>query len=116
MLACIGGCSGVIGFKVGTRLCPVRERVRLARPDVGVSARKFARRAEHTPISVFCACWASCVADRPLEAPCWASFSRLPAPQPRIAGDAVPYMQEMVGVLHYMKPSGCVSPACRSLM
>ena len=27
----------------------------------------------------------------------WASFSRLPAPQPRIAGDAVPYMQEMVG-------------------
>lgn len=25
-------------------------------------------------------------------------------------------MQEMVGVLHYMKPSGCVSPACRSLM
>ena len=23
-------------------------------------------------------------------------------------------MQEMVGVLHYMKPSGCVSSACRA--
>lgn len=25
-------------------------------------------------------------------------------------------MQKMVGVLHDTKPSGCVSPACRSLM
>ena len=88
-MACIGGCKGVIGFKVGTWLCHVREKVCPAR-------------LKHTKFGVFVARWAS--------------LSRLPAPQPRIAGDAVPYMQEMVGVLHYMKPSGCVSPACRSLM
>ena len=53
MLACIGGCSGVIGFKVGTWLCPVRERVRLARPDVGVSAKDFAQRVHNTTNSAF---------------------------------------------------------------
>ena len=31
-----------------------------------------------------------------------------------ITGEVEPYMQEMVGVLHYMKPSGCVSSACRA--
>ena len=40
MLAYISACSGVIGFKVGTWLCPVREKVRPARPDVCVSAKK----------------------------------------------------------------------------
>ncbi len=45
MLAYISACSGVIGFKVGTWLCPVREKVRPARPDVCVSAKKFAPRA-----------------------------------------------------------------------
>ena len=38
MLAYISACSGVIGFKVGTWLCPVREKVRPARPDVCVSS------------------------------------------------------------------------------
>ena len=32
MLAYISACSGVIGFKVGTWLCPVREKVRPACP------------------------------------------------------------------------------------
>ena len=102
MLASISGCKGVIGFKAATLPRPAREEVRPARPDVGVSARRSARRTRNTQNRRFVARWVS--------------FSRLPAPQPRIAGDAVPYMQEMVGVLHNMKPSGCVSPACRSLM
>ena len=40
MLASISGCKGVIGFKVATLPRPAREEVRLARPDVGVSARR----------------------------------------------------------------------------
>ena len=47
MLAYISACSGVIGFKVGTWLCPVREKVRPARPDVCVSAKKFAPHAQN---------------------------------------------------------------------
>ena len=40
----LGVCRGVVGFKVGTWLCPVREKVRPARPHVGASAKKFALR------------------------------------------------------------------------
>ena len=50
-LVCISACRGVIGFKVGTWLCPVREKVRPARPDVCESAKKFALRAQNTPNS-----------------------------------------------------------------
>ena len=46
MLAYISACRGVIGFKVGTWLCPVREKVRPARPGVCVSAKKFAPHAQ----------------------------------------------------------------------
>ena len=53
MLAYISACSGVIGFKVGAWLCPVREKVRPARPDVCVSAKKFALHAQNTPKSAF---------------------------------------------------------------
>ena len=45
-LAHISGCGGVIGFKVGTWLCPVREKVRPARPGADASAKKFAQRAQ----------------------------------------------------------------------
>ena len=44
MLACISGCRGVIGFKVGTWPCPVRDKVRPAWPGEGASAKKFALR------------------------------------------------------------------------
>ena len=54
MLACISGCRGVIGFKVGTWPCPVREKVRPAWPDVCVSAKKFALRAQNGSKSAFC--------------------------------------------------------------
>ena len=50
MLARVSGCSGVIGFSVAMSLRPVREKVRPARPDVCVSAKKFAQCAENTPI------------------------------------------------------------------
>ena len=44
MLAYISACSGVIGFKVATWLCPVREKVRPAWPD-GVREREKVRPA-----------------------------------------------------------------------
>ena len=50
MMACISGCRGVIGFKVATRLRPVREKVRPAspkRPNNAVfrrAGRVFSRR------------------------------------------------------------------------
>ena len=53
MLACISGCRGVIGFKVGTWPCPVREKVLPAWSDVGVSAKKFAQRTKNGPKSAF---------------------------------------------------------------
>ena len=52
-MACISGCSGVIGFNVAMSLRHVCEIVRPARLDVGASAKKFAQRAENTPILVF---------------------------------------------------------------
>ena len=39
MLACISGCRGVIGFNVATSQLPVREKVRPARPGMGVSGQ-----------------------------------------------------------------------------
>ena len=53
MLACISGCRGVIGFTVGTWLCPVREKVHPAWADVGASAKKFALRAQKGPQAAF---------------------------------------------------------------
>ena len=52
-VACISCCSGAGGYIVAMLLCPVREKVCPARPDVCVSAKKFAQRAENTPISAF---------------------------------------------------------------
>ena len=49
-VACISGCKGAVGFKAARSLRHVREKVRPARPDVGASAKKFAQRAENTPI------------------------------------------------------------------
>ena len=46
-VACIGGRRGVIGFNLATWLCPVREKVRPACPDVCVSAKKFALHAQN---------------------------------------------------------------------
>ena len=52
-MSCISGRRGVFGFNLATWLCPVREKVRPARLDVGVSAKMFAHRAENTPKLVF---------------------------------------------------------------
>ena len=48
-LVCISGCRGAIGFSVATSQLPVREKVRPARPGVGVSAKKFAPRTKNGP-------------------------------------------------------------------
>ena len=53
MLACISGCRGVIGFNDAKSQLPVREKVRPARPDVGVCAKKFALRTKNGPNSAF---------------------------------------------------------------
>ena len=45
--------SGVVGFNVATLSRLVREKVRPAPSDVGVSAKKFALRAQNTPKSAF---------------------------------------------------------------
>ena len=53
MVSCISGRRGVFGFNLATWLCPVREKVRPARLDVGVSAKMFALRAQNGPNSAF---------------------------------------------------------------
>jgi len=53
MLARVSGCSGVIGFKVATWLCPMREKVRPARLDVCVSAKKFALQTQNGRKTLF---------------------------------------------------------------
>ena len=52
MVACISCCSGAGGYIVATLPRPVREKVRPAQLDVGVSAKKFAQRAKNGPKSV----------------------------------------------------------------
>lgn len=87
MLAYISACSGVIGFKVGTWLCPVREKVRPARPDVCVSAKKFALRAHNGSKLAFLRLLGELFAEMPLKGPCWAIFSRQSALRPGLVGD-----------------------------
>ena len=115
VLAYISGCSGVIGFKVGTWLCPVREKVRPARPDLCVSAKKFAPHAQNGRKTLFSGALGEFFAEGPVEEPCWASFVAPTGIAPGLVGSA-PSLPAMVGVLHYTKPSHSVSPACRTLM
>ena len=49
----LGASIGVVGFNVVTLSHLVREKVRPAWPDVCVSAKKFALRAQNTPKSAF---------------------------------------------------------------
>ena len=49
----LGASSGVVGFNVAMLSRLVREKVRPARPDVCVSAKKFALHAQNTPHSAF---------------------------------------------------------------
>ena len=49
----LGVSSGVVGFKVATLSRLVREKVRPAWPDVCVSAKKFALRAQNGPKMAF---------------------------------------------------------------
>ncbi len=49
----LGVSGGVVGFNVAMFLRPVRDIVRPARPDVGASAKKFARRAHNGPKLAF---------------------------------------------------------------
>ena len=48
-MVCISGRCGDGGFNVATSQLPVREKVRPARPGVGVSAKKFALRTKNGP-------------------------------------------------------------------
>jgi len=62
----------------------------------------------------FQARWANFFTEMPLEGPCWANFFAPIDIAPGLVGDAAPFKPEVVGVLHYMKPSYSVSPACRT--
>ena len=63
-------------------------------------AKKFALRAHNTPNSAFLRLLGESFAPTDIA--------------PGLVGDAVPSKPEVVGVLHYMKPSYSVSPACRT--
>ena len=53
MLACISGCSGVIGCKVATGGVLRVKKFAQHGPIVGVSVKKFALRARNTPNLTF---------------------------------------------------------------
>ena len=88
VVPCWVGSSGVVGFNVATLSRLVREKVRPARSDVGVSAKKFAQRTKNGPKLAFDGplgeffaetplegvCWAGFFAEMPLEGVCWAGF------------------------------------------
>ena len=58
------------------------------RGSVIVHARKYSPCALKTPQNwCFWACWANYFAEKPLEGPCWASFSRQSALRPGLVGD-----------------------------
>ena len=58
------------------------------RGSVIVYARKYSPCALKTPqFWCFWACWANYFAEKPLEGPCWASFSRQSALSPGLVGD-----------------------------
>ena len=104
MLACIGGCSGVVGFKAAMSLCPVREKVRPARPDVGVCAKSSPCVLKMAQNGRFMACWAkffavehegarcraNFFAEMPVEAPCWACLFAGQSPLERSGWEVLP--------------------------
>ena len=74
MLAYISACRGVIGFKVATWLCPVREKVRPARPDVCVSAKKFAPHAQNGRKTLFSGALGELIRGNAAGGARWANF------------------------------------------
>ena len=61
--------KGVAGFKVAPSLRPVREKVRPARPGVGVSAKKFALHDQNMRKTVFSAALGKLFRGRIAEGP-----------------------------------------------
>jgi len=76
----LGASSGVVGFNVATLSRLVREKVRPAPSDVGVSAKKFALRAHNGSNLAFSGMLGEFFVEMPLEVPCWASFFRANRP------------------------------------
>ena len=108
-VACVSGCSGVVGFKAATWLCPEREKVRPARlkrpknavfrrvgrvisrvsPRGPASGRTFSRKCR----------WRGCVGR---------VFSRIPAPRPGIRGTWCPTCGKGWGFALHEAFQGCV--------
>jgi len=84
----LGASSGVGGFNVAMLSRLVREKVRPARSDVGVSAKKFALRTHNGPKLAFSGVLGEFFAEEPLEGRCWASFFAPTDPVPVL--DAAP--------------------------
>ena len=110
----LGASSGVGGFNVAMLLRLVREKVRPAWSDGGREREKVRpARSKHPKIGVFALAgrtfsrksrWRGCAGR---------TFSRQAVLRPALGGDAAHFGLAAMGVLRYMKPSCCVSPACR---
>ena len=125
----LGVSSGAGGFNVAALLRLACNILRPARPDVGVSAKKFSLRRclivkarKGSPCALklgrnwrFMARWASFVAEMPLEGRCWANFFALTGAVPRTCRQCGALQAGGGGGLRHAKPSGGVSPACRRL-
>lgn len=83
---------------------------------VGASAKKFAQRAENTPNSTFLYSLGEFFRGSAGGGAVPGEFFRANRYRVRSCRRRAPSLPAVVGVLHYMKPSGRVSPACRTLM
>ena len=93
----LGASSGVGGFNVAMFPRPVRDILRPARPDVGVSGKSSPSTLKTPQNRYFYACWenffaemrlegrcwANFFAEEPLEGPCWANLFAPIGPEPR---------------------------------
>ena len=111
----LGVSSGVVGFNVATLSRLVREKVRPAWPDVCVSAKKFAQRAQIGPNSAFLRLLGEFFRGRAAGGAVLGEYFRANWPCVDLGCDAVHFRLAVMGVLRHAKPSGGVSPACRRL-
>ena len=87
----------------------------LLRLMVGVSATKFALRAQNGPNSAFLCLLGEFFAEMPVEGRCWASYFAPTGAVPRTCRRCGALQAAAMGVLRHAEPSCGVSSACRSL-
>ena len=108
-------CAKVLAVSKPPSSRPVHEKVRPARPRVGVSAKKFALHAQNTPKSAFLRLLGEFFRGRAAGGAVLGEFFRANWPCVDLGCDAVHFRLAAMGVLRHAKPSDGVSPACRRL-